>query len=332
MSRLTCTVGFLALLATSAVARDAWTTSRIAGTPEPPPPFVAEAVWPDMVFDTPVDLVAGPDGRMFVVERSGKVWSFRTDDAKPVKTLFVDFAEAQEFKEFAKPEVFSIVFHPRFAETREVFIRARMDEQSDAGSRVYRAKMNGERLDVGTLETVITFKSGSHCGGNIVFGPDGMLYITTGDARPPSPPDALNTGQDISDLEAAILRIDVDQREAGRGYRIPSDNPFVATPGARGELWAYGLRNPWKICFKPQTHELLCGDVGWEMWEMIHRVERGGNYGWSITEVSQPVKPNGHRGPTPILPPLVAHPHTEAASITGGYYFQSPRLPELHGA
>lgn len=332
MRSLGCAVGLLAFFAGSAQARDAWTTSRIVGTPEPPPPFIAEAVWPTMVFDTPLDLVKGPDGRMFVVERFGKVWSFNPGEAKPVKTLFADLTESSEFTDFAKPELFSIAFHPRFAETREVFIRTRMDEQSDAGSRVYRAKVDGERLDVGTLETVITFKSGSHCGGNIIFGPDGMLYITTGDARPPSPPDALNTGQDISDLEAAILRIDVDHREGERGYRTPSDNPFVATPGARGELWAYGLRNPWKICFKPQTHELLCGDVGWEMWEMIYRIERGGNYGWSITEGPQPVKPEGLRGPTPILPPVVAHPHTEAASITGGHFFQSPRLPELKGA
>lgn len=310
-------------------ARDSWTTSRLHGTPEPPPPFVAEVVWPELTFDTPVDVVAGPEGRLFVVERFGKVWSFDPRQPEPEKSLVADFKQAEEFQPFAKPELYSIAFHPRFAETGEVFIRARMDEQSDAGSRVFRARMRDGHMDIGSLQTVITFKSGSHCGGNLLFGPDGMLYITTGDARPPTPPDPLGTGQDIGDLEAAILRIDVDARDADHGYRIPPENPFATTPGARGEVWSYGLRNPWKIHFRPGTAELWCADVGWEMWEMVHRIERGGNYGWSLVEGPQPVKPSAPRGPTPVLPPVVAHPHTEAASITGGGFFQSPRLPEL---
>src|SRR4029077_1933573 len=98
-----------------------------------------------------------------------------------------------------------------------------------------------------------------------------------------------NTGQDISDLEGSILRIDVDRRELGVPYGIPRDNPFVGRTGARGEVWAYGLRNPWKMCFDPADGTLLAGDVGWEMWEMVYAVKPGANYGWSVVEGPQPV-------------------------------------------
>jgi len=138
-------------------------------------------------------------------------------------------------------------------------------------------------------------------------------------------------GQDISDLLSSILRINVDRPEPGKHYSIPPDNPFVKTPGARPEIWAYGFRNPWKMSFDPKSGDLWVGDVGWEMWEYIFRVERGGNYGWSLFEGRQPVRPNDKRGPTPVLPPTVDHDHTEARFITGGRFYYGDRLKDLHG-
>ena len=117
----------------------------------------------------------------------------------------------------------------------------------------------------------------------------------------PNPPDPFNTGQDISDLLSSILRIDVDHKDEGKNYAVPKDNPFVAMKGARPEVWAYGLRNPWRMSFDRQTGELFVGDVGWELWESVHRVEKGGNYGWSAMEGPQPIKPD-QVGPTPIRP------------------------------
>ena len=140
------------------------------------------------------------------------------------------------------------------------------------------------------------------------------------------------TGQDISDLLSSILRIDVDRVENGKNYAVPRDNPFVKTAGARPEVWAYGFRNPWKMSFDPKSGDLWVGDVGWEMWEYLFRVESGGNYGWSLFEGRQPVRPNDKRGPTPVLPPTVDHDHTEARSITGGRFYYGNRLKDLHGA
>ena len=148
----------------------------------------------------------------------------------------------------------------------------------------------------------------------------------------PSPPDVMMTGQDCSDLLSSVLRIDVDHAEPGKPYRIPPDNPFVNMPGVRPEIWAFGFRNPWKMSFDRATGDLWVGDVGWELWELIFKVKRGGNYGWSVMEGPQPVNVEGRRGPTPILPPIKAHPHSEAASITGGYVYHGTRLPELAGA
>jgi putative heme-binding domain-containing protein len=158
-----------------------------------------------------------------------------------------------------------------------------------------------------------------------------MLYISSGDAADPNPPDPFNTGQDVSDLLSSILRIDVDRRDANKNYAIPADNPFVDLKEARPEVWAYGFRNPWRMSFDRQTKELFVGDVGWELWEMVHRVQKGGNYGWSATEGSQPIKTD-QVGPTPIHPPLIELPHTIACSVTGGLVYRGSKFPELHGA
>ena len=319
---------------TNSAKRIPWTTSKLTGSPEAPPPYRTERVFSHLKFDQPVVMTRAPGmERWFVAELEGKVFSFAnsTSPASPSRR-----EKAEVFLDLSKIDghfrTYGLTFHPDFARNRYIYACYVLKKEQPKGTRVSRftvSSMDPPRVDPASEVIILEWPSGGHNGGCLEFGPDGYLYIATGDGTSPSPPDGLNTGQDISDLLGSILRIDVNRPSDGARYAIPKDNPFLTTPGARPEVWAYGLRNPWKIAFDRKTGYLWCGDVGWEMWEMIYRIERGGNYGWSVVEGSQPVKPELKRGPTPIIPPVIEHPHIESRSITGGRVYHGSRLPEL---
>jgi putative heme-binding domain-containing protein len=337
-------LAFIALTVSAAAATDVSTTttpepgrrtpwkSGFIGTPDIPPPYTAEPAFPQLIFNRPVLLVPQPGSRCLVVgELGGKLLSF-PDRAGAAQAEAVLDLTAQN-RPFGA--LYGLAFHPRFPENRSVYLCYALPGAQLEGTRVSRftaRRIDPVAIDLESEEIVLTFPSGGHNGGCLAFGPDGFLYISTGDAAEPTPPDPLDTGQDISDLLSSILRIDVDHREPGRRYRIPADNPFVTLRGARPEVWAYGLRNPWRMSFDRATGDLWAGDVGWEQWESILRIERGGNYGWSIREGRQPVRPEGRLGPTPILPPAIDHPHSEAASITGGHVYRGRLLHDLVGS
>ena len=135
----------------------------------------------------------------------------------------------------------------------------------------------------------------------------------------------------MSDLRSAICRIDVDRPDGQRLYSIPDDNPFIDTPGARPEIWAYGFRNPWRFTVVPETDQVLCGDVGWELWELVFDVRRGSNCGWSIYEGPQPIRGDIEPGPTPIEKPVVAYPHAVGQSVTGGVVYRGGEHEDLRG-
>ncbi len=129
-----------------------------------------------------------------------------------------------------------------------------------------------------------------------------------------------------------MLRVDVRKTDGQRNYVVPPDNPFVNTPGARGEIWAYGLRNPWRMCLDAKTGHIWVGNNGQDLWETAHLVRRGENYGWSVYEGSHPFYLDRQRGPTPIVPPTIEHSHAEFRSLTGGVVYYGSKLPELEGA
>ena len=284
--------------------RVAWTTSRITGSPEPPLPYVTERVFPALKFNQCLDITSAPGSdRLYVVEQSGKVFSFPNKPDIAKTDLVLDFAKAiPDLK-----QVYAIAFHPDFEQNRYCYICYIKAADIDDGTHVARFRLSDAdppTIDAASETTLVTWRSGGHNGCCLKFGPDGYLYISTGDAAPANPPDTIKTGQDIGDLLSSILRIDVDHADDGKNYHIPIDNPFVGLKGARGEVWAYGLRNPWRMSFDRKTGDLWVGDVGWELWEMLYRIERGGNYGWAVMEGRQSTKPEWPRGPTPILPRL----------------------------
>jgi putative heme-binding domain-containing protein len=311
--------------------RAAWTTSRITGSPERPLPYVTERAFLNLKFKDCLDLAAAPGSdRLFIAEQAGKIFSFKNQPDVKSADLVIDLA-----KEIPGANaVYALVFHPKFQQNRFCYVCYIKGNDLPDGSHIARFKVSDSdppMIDPKSETTIITWLGGGHNGCSLKFGLDGCLYISTGDGTGPNPPDVRRSGQDVSNLLSAILRIDVDHADGGRNYRIPPDNPFVDLKGARGEIWAYGFRNPWRISIDKKTGDLWAGDVGWELWELLDRVERGGNYGWSVMEGRQPTNTEWPRGPTPILPPTIDHPHSESSSITDGLTYYGSRLKELNG-
>src|SRR3954466_2914829 len=221
-----------AVFSQGAVHRIPWTTSRIHGSPEKPLPYRIERMFPKLTFEAPIEAVTIPGTqRLLVVQQYARILSFPAGDGADKTDLFADFRKLW-------PEVrecYGLTFHPDFRENRFAFVWLILDTKklkSDDGTRIVRFRVTSDdppRLDLASAQIIFTWLAGGHNGGNIRFGPDGMLYISTGDAESPDPPDGRNTGQDISDVLSSVLRIDVDHREPGRAYAIPKDNPFLQT-------------------------------------------------------------------------------------------------------
>ncbi|HVJ67213.1 MAG TPA: PQQ-dependent sugar dehydrogenase [Caulifigura sp.] len=325
--------------------RTPWTTPYVTGSPEPPPAYKSVRVFPKVQFKNPVAIEMPPgDARWWVAEPEGKLSIVTPTDDGGRADLITDFKTdlkltTPEGDKLRCGYIYGIAFHPKFEQNHQLFlaytvVSPKPGVHLEDGTRVSRFLVTPgviPKIDFGSEELLITFREGGHNGACLDFGPEGDLYISTGDAGDASPPDMHNTGQDNTDLLCCILRIDVDHRDPGKNYAIPKDNPFVDTPDFRPEIWAYGFRNPWKMSFDRATGDLWVGDIGWELWEMVHRVERGANYGWSVMEGPQPVRVELAPGPQPITAPLLALPHTAAASITGGFVYRGRKFPELRG-
>lgn len=298
-----------------------WNTSRIHGTPDPPDPYRTENAFPNVRFDEPLEISAIPGTNRFVVaERRGKIYTFE-DRPDAVKELLIDIQR----------DVYGVAAHPTFVDNGQLFVTSIVEEGAEQGSRLSRFQVDLKgsfRAKVKSETVVLEWPSGGHNGGCVRFGPDGLLYLSTGDGSGWA--DWRETGQRIDDLLGSLLRIDVDHVSNGKSYAIPIDNPFVNTPGARAEVFSYGHRNVWKFSFDIQGR-LWAGDVGQDLWEMIYLVRSGGNYGWSVNEGSHPFRPAREQGPTAFESPIIEHSHSEFRSITGGHVFQVSEPNELNG-
>ncbi len=300
-------------------------TSHVVGSPDPPSPYRFVRAFPQVTFKEPVFLAQDPlSDRFMVAEYSnGKIYSFLPNDPSGKKDLFLDM----------KRGISAFSFHPKYKENGYVFVFSHLDPKVKGPqlSRVSRFQLepgsNPPHVRPDSETIIVEWTAGGHNGGEAIIGPDGYLYIVTGDSTGGSDPKG--TGQGVDDLLSVMMRLDVDHPDPGRNYSIPKDNPFVGVPGARPEIWAYGFRNPWRFSFDPHTGQPWVGDVGQDIWEMIELVSRGSNHGWSVREGNHPFHPNAKVGPTPFVPPVVEHHHTECRSITGGYVYQGAKFPEL---
>ena len=301
-----------------------WTTSKVIGSPEPPAPYRTQQVFPKLKFFEPLEMAAVPDtNRLLIAERLGKIFSFVNDHRDAEAELCLDI----------KKTIYGVVPHPKFTQNGYLFVTYILDPKKEEpkGTRVVRFTVDRDtwKADPKSEKLILEWPSGGHNAGCLRFGPDGYLYIVCGDGSGIA--DELHTGQDLSDLLASILRIDIDRPAAGQGYSIPKDNPFIKTPGARPEIYAYGLRQVWKMGFDSTTGDLWGCDVGQDLWESVHLIKKGGNYGWSVMEATHPFRPERKRGPTPIIAPVVEHPHVDYRSVTGGYVYRGKSRPELEG-
>jgi uncharacterized repeat protein (TIGR03806 family) len=314
-----------------------WTTSKLRGSPEPPPPYQTEPAFPRLPkFEEPLDLAQPPGtNRLFVAGRWGKIWSFVNTRQADRIDLALEFKGARDSKgEPMRQVIYAFTFHPKFKDNGYLYVTWIPNPEKEGlpkGSRVSRFTVKGDPpvIDLASEKVVFEWPNGGHNGGCLKFGPDGYLYIVTGDGSGIA--DEFNIGQDLSSIHAKLLRIDVDHPAGGKAYGIPKDNPFVGRKGARPEVFAYGLRQFWRFNFDRATGDLWGGEVGQDLWEMIYRIQKGGNYGWSVMEGTHDFRPERKKGPTPILKPVIEHSHTDFRSITGGFVYRGKRLKDLQG-
>jgi glucose/arabinose dehydrogenase len=277
---------------------------------------------------SPVFLTAAPGDaeRLFVVERGGRVVIIRNG-----AVLASPFLDIQDLvTSGGERGLLSMAFHPDFSQNGEFFVDY-TDVNSDTRVARYQVSADPDVADPASGEVILTVAQpySNHNGGQLAFGPDGMLYIGLGDGG--SAGDPLGNGQDPTTLLGAILRIDVD---GGAPYVIPADNPFVSDGEARDEIWTYGLRNPWRFSFDRQTGDLYIGDVGQSAWEEVDvqpAASGGGeNYGWNIMEGTHCYDATSCDQAGLDLP-VLEYSHSEGCSITGGYVYRGSSLPILTG-
>ena len=200
----------------------------------------------------------------------------------------------------------------------------------------FKVDPNGRQVARKSERVVLTLDQPfeNHNGGQIQFGPDGMLYIGFGDGG--SGHDPHNNGQKTDTWLGKILRVDVTPTggDSARreGYAVPKDNPFVGRDGWKPEIWALGQRNPWRFCFDRQTGLLYAADVGQDIWEEVNLITKGGNYGWRVREGAHDLHPETKAATTPLIDPIFQYNHDKkAASITGGLVYRGKKIPALQG-
>jgi glucose/arabinose dehydrogenase len=293
-----------------------------------------QRLFPNIRLRRPVQAVQAPgdDRHLYVLEQAGRV--MRLDLTKPDATEAEVWMDIREQVNSAGNELglLSIVFDPKFADTHQFFLYY-------TANKPLRSELT--RFEVAPATGMPVLKSAkvflevkqpysNHNGGTVLFGPDGMLYLSLGDGGAANDPHG--NSQNMAALLGKIIRIDVRRSEGGEPYAIPADNPFVDNPKAAPEIWATGLRNVWRMSFDRKTGQLYAGDVGQNAYEEVDLIVKGGNYGWNPREglhAFDKGKP-GTAGAT-YIDPIAEYPHDQGVSVTGGHVYRGSKWPSLQG-
>ncbi|TAI48286.1 PQQ-dependent sugar dehydrogenase [Flagellimonas allohymeniacidonis] len=293
--------------------------------------FTLENAFPNLSFSRPVDFQTAKDGtaRVFVVEQGGVIRVFDNASTTTNSEIFLDIS-ARINTQADEQGLLGLAFHPNFNTNGYFYVNYTPNENLSVTSRFQvnpsSANVADSNSELILLEMPQPFTN--HNGGQLAFGPDGYLYIASGDGG--SGGDPQGNAQNKGNLLGAVLRIDVDNRENGLNYAIPPTNPFVGEPNSRQEIYAFGLRNPWRMSFDPDTGLLWSGDVGQGELEEINVIEAGGNYGWNFFEGTACFL--GNCDETGLIPPVFEYNHDAGdKSITGGYVYQGTLAPSLEG-
>jgi glucose/arabinose dehydrogenase len=289
-----------------------------------------------VVEHRPILLTHAADGsqRNFVAIQQGTIHVFPNDPNAEKTKIFLDINKKVFYSDQENEQgLLGLAFHPNYKKNGEffVFYTLRQPRLTNVISRFRVSKDDPDRADPESEEELfrITHPFWNHDGGTICFGPDGYLYVVLGDGGAANDP--FKNGQNLKTLLGKILRIDVDKREGNRKYGIPKDNPFVERKDAAPEIWAYGVRNPWRIAFDRQTGRLWAGDVGQNLYEEIDLIVKGGNYGWNVREGLHPFGESGVGPRADLIEPIWEYHHDIGKSITGGLIYRGKQLPELEG-
>lgn len=318
-------------------------TSCLAGdSPGSQQPLAVQRAFPALSFKSPVALLQAPGNpqRWYVVEQGGTVRSFANDASAATSTLVLDLTA--RVVSGGETGLLGVAFHPNFPTDPRVYV-SYTGGSAPLQSRIseFRSNDAGATIDPSSERILLTIDqpAANHKGGHLSFGPDGFLYAGFGDGGNGGDPwGAIGNGQNLQTLLGKMIRIDVAGATGTVGYQIPTDNPYAANPlcnaggGAQNcpEVFAYGLRNPWRWNFDRETGDLWVGDVGQDAWEEVDRVVRGGNYGWRCREGAHVY--NAECGPaTNLIDPIAEYGHDVGQSITGGFVYRGTAIPSLVG-
>jgi glucose/arabinose dehydrogenase len=269
-------------------------------------------------------------GRLFIVEQGGRIISLKHG----LKQVFLDIRGLVDSG--GEKGLLGLAFDPHFKQNGRFYVDytsgglllsldSVIAEFRAIGKSLMVVNANDEKLIMRVPQPFT-----NHNGGQLAFGPDGMLYIGFGDGGLAYDP--LGAGQSLKIVLGKILRIDVHHQQYGHAYAIPTDNPFVADDDARGEIWAYGLRNPWRFSFDAKSGRLYAGDVGQDSREEIDLIQRGGNYGWKVMEgdICTP-RIQVECNPKAYAPPILAYGRKQGQAVVGGYVYRGRAVPSLDG-